>query len=157
MNERALARVRLTDRDLDDADRARRERQLAGPGRRRCGRDDLGHARANLIERDVELSEDALERLVRHGHPDHAQQPEEHVLGADVPVPHLPRLVLREREGALAPLVDAIELTCSVRRRGGIRMRLAERRDDLMPDFLERNAERLEHAGGDALSLPHDA
>jgi hypothetical protein len=32
---------------------------------------------------------------------------------------------------------------------------LAERGDDLVPDLLERHAERFEHARGDALPLAH--
>ena len=42
------------------------------------------------------------------------------------------------------------------RRLGRRRVLLAERRDDLVADLLERNAERLEHARGDPLAFAHE-
>jgi hypothetical protein len=38
---------------------------------------------------------------------------------------------------------------------GGRGVLLAERRDDLVADLLERHAKGLEHTGGDALALAH--
>ena len=79
-----------------------------------------------------------------------ADEPEEDVLGADVVVAELQRLAQRELEDLLG----------AGRERDVTRRRLAAVTDDLLDlgaDGLERDAERLERLGGDALALVDQA
>src|SRR4029079_7386856 len=73
-----------------------------------------------------------------------ADQPEEDVLGADVVVPELQRLAQRELEAPLrAPSARGVT--------GGRGTTVADDLLDLRPHRLERDAERLERLGSDAL------
>ena len=79
-----------------------------------------------------------------------ADQPEEDVLGADVVVAELQRLAQRELEDLLGAGGE----------RDVARRRLAAVADDLLDlraHGLERDAERLERLGGDALALVDQA
>ena len=75
-----------------------------------------------------------------------ADQPEQDVLGADVVVAELQRLAQRQLED----LLGARRERDVPRRRG---LALADDLLDLLADGLERDVQRLERLGGDALAL----
>ena len=79
-----------------------------------------------------------------------ADQTEQHVLGADVAVAELQRLAQRELEDLLRPRGER-------RRAGRGRAGQADRLLDLLAHGLERDAERLERLGRDALALVDQA
>ena len=103
--------------------------------------DLLAHATEVRAERDEHLRGDAVAL---------ADEAEQHVLGADVGVAELERLAQRELEDLLRPRGERRRA-----RRG--RARHADRLFDLLADGLERDAERVEGLGGDALALVDQA
>src|SRR2546427_12855703 len=79
-------------------------------GRLGLGRwNDLRELGAKLGQRDAELLEDPLDRLVGLIQFMHARDAEKEVFGPDVRVAHPDRLILRERERALGSVAESSE------------------------------------------------
>src|SRR5439155_11163048 len=115
------------------------------------GRPDLdtfrltGEQPDDLVPDDGQLGPELLQDLGGHALA-LADQPEQDVLGPDVVVPELKRFAQRELQDLLRPRGEGDVA-------GGGCLPLADDLLDLGPNRLQRDSQRLEGFGGDALAL----
>ena len=155
-----LVRLRFLDDEFEDLFRLRAEDHLQ---RRRllfAGRDDLPDLRAHSLQREPELVEDPHQCLVRLIRPGQACQPEKQMLCPDVAVAHANGLVLSEGERVFRAITEALHRAglVSAPGRGHVAGRrrsagCAQKLEHLCAHRLEREPERLEDPGRDALAL----